>query len=338
MKNKTISRSTFIKRIVDTVKHYDMLKSGDRILIGVSGGPDSVCLVKVLAEVRRKLGVELVVANLDHGIRGKESERDSNFVKSLAREMDLEFVYKKVNLSKVSKSKNSLEERAREKRYKFFLKEAKKTKCTVIATGHNLDDQAETVLMRVVSGVSFKGLTGIPPVREEGSIRIVRPLIRTEKKDILDFLKKEKIFYVVDSSNLKEDYLRNSIRLKVIPFLEKYNPRIKRSLVNLSDTLREDYTYLDSLRPPKEKNIKNEKACTSVLISDIILQPQAVKKDIFKEALKRSGGEVKKLTYRHWMDVDLLLRSGVKGKSLDLPGDIRVTRTQKALEFKKRQI
>jgi tRNA(Ile)-lysidine synthase len=335
--SKELSRSTFLKRVKDTIKQYDMLRKGDRVLVAVSGGPDSVCLLRALLDIRREMDIEVFVGNLDHSIRGKESKKDSDFVIALSRENGLDVVHERINVKTSAKTKKSLEERAREKRYNFLIKAAKKKKCNIVATGHTLDDQAETVLMRIISGTSAAGLTGIPPARCEGDIKFIRPFIRVKKKDILDYLKKVRWKYVQDRTNLDTRIRRNKIRLEVLPFLEKVNPMIKRALSNLADTLREDH---DSLRIEEKKvsglYIKEQKGTIKINLVDLILQPRSLRKALFKESVKRAGGNIKKLTHRHWVDMDYFVRSSEKGKSLDFPGNIRATKTGTELVFKKR--
>lgn len=331
-KPKSLTPHAFLKRVKDTIKHYEMLEKGDRVLVAVSGGADSVCLLKVLYDMRRRMGIELVVGNLDHSLRGAESAEESRFVKRLAKEMALECVHKKINVKACSKRGISTEEKAREKRYAFFEKAAKDKKCNVIATGHTIDDQAETVLMRVVYGSSFKGLTGIPPVREDGAFKIVRPLIRTERKDLDDFLKKMKMAHIEDSSNQDQRFVRNRIRHQLLPFLEGYNPKVKRTLTNLADTLREDLVFME-----QQKNGIIEKkmrpGATSVKIKDIMLQPKTVRKEMLKDLFREAGGNVKKLTYRHWMDMDRFVRASGGKCVLDLPGNIRIDKKNDTVRF-----
>jgi len=323
----------------DTVRQYDMLNKGEKVLAAVSGGSDSVCMLKTLLALRREPGIEVVVGNMDHAIRGKESEKDSAFVKRLAEGLGLKFVHRKINVRSGAKDGRSLEERAREKRYAFLKKAALDNGCGVIATGHTIDDQAETVLMRTVFGSSLAGMTGIPPVRYEDGLRIIRPLIRVEKRDVLCYLEKTGGEYVEDCTNLDIRHLRNKVRLEIIPFLEKYNPRLKRSLANLSDTLREDFVFL---KTEKEKisgrHAKERKGLLSIDVKDFILQPRALRKEIFKELFRKAGGNIKKLTYRHWMDMDYFLRAAEKGKSLDFPGDIRVAKRDDTVTFSKRRV
>ncbi|MFC1570347.1 tRNA lysidine(34) synthetase TilS [Candidatus Omnitrophota bacterium] len=319
----------FLKKVKDSITHYGMIEKGDRVLVAVSGGADSVCLLKSLLSFQKEMGIEVLVANLDHSLRGDASKRDSEFVRRLSEEEGVKFVFKKVN-ARSGRKGLSTEEKAREKRYAFLLKTAEKEGCRVIATGHTMDDQAETVLMRMMYGSSLSGLTGIPPVREDGKVKIIRPLIRIERKDIESFLERNGYKHVKDASNKDLKFQRNRVRLKVLPYLEKQNPRIKRSLANLSDSLREDLTLL---------NAKKEKVGSRsgrIKTADIILQPKATRKDIFKELLKAAGGNIKKLTYRHWMDMDRFLKSAQKKKSLDLPGSVRVTKTSDEIVFTRR--
>ncbi|NQT32616.1 MAG: tRNA lysidine(34) synthetase TilS [Candidatus Omnitrophica bacterium] len=332
-KQKQLSHSAFLKRVHDAIKHYDMLQRGDKVLVAVSGGSDSVCLIESLLFLKKKLGIDMVVANMDHGLRGKESREDSNFVKALAKKLKVKCVHKKINLKKSRKKNISVEELAREKRYAFLFKEAKDNKCNIIATGHNMNDQAETVLMKIISGSSIRGITGIPPVRGAEGVKIIRPLIRTDKTDILNFLKKNGSDHVEDSTNLDKRFLRNRVRLEVLPFLEKCNPRLKRTLVNLSDTLREDLVFIDGVKGAAP--LDHDAGSLQVDIKDIILQPKTLRKELFKELFRRAGGNVKKLTYRHWMDMDRFLKSAEKGKSLDLPGSVRVTKRGNEIVFGK---
>ncbi len=338
-KKRKLTGSLFIKQVADTIKQYDMLRKGDKVLVGVSGGADSVCLLRALLGLRKKLCIELVVGNVDHGLRGKESEKDSAFVKSLSSAWGLECMHKRINVKSGGRKDTSIEERAREKRYAFFSEAALKKGCSVIATGHTMDDQAETVLMRIIYGSSLAGITGIPPVRYEKALRIVRPLIRTERSDILSFLERGRVEYVEDSTNRDMMFARNSTRSEVLPFLAEYNPKIKRSLVNLSDALREDFLFLQR---QKKKAMRGhgraEKGTVTVEIKDIILQPKALRKELFKELLRKAGGNIKKLTYRHWMDMDCLLRAGESNKALDLPGSIRVTKRGSELIFKRHRM
>ncbi|MDD4956139.1 MAG: tRNA lysidine(34) synthetase TilS [Candidatus Omnitrophica bacterium] len=323
--------TVFVNSVRETIANYHMFERGDRVMIAVSGGADSVCLARILDYLGTGLKIEMAIANLDHGIRGAESQRDSAFVRDLATDMGLEYVHKRVKISGGGKKKMSLEEAAREERYMFLTEEARARGYNVVATGHTLDDQAETVLMRVISGSSIAGLTGIPPVRISGETRIVRPLIRSQRSDILAFLGEMKQGYVEDSSNQDPRFMRNRVRKDLLPGLAAYNPQIRRSLANMADSLREDLALLSRDR----MDAAGRRDDGRLELADILSQPRAIRKEILKQMFLASGGNAKRLTYRHWMDMDRLLRTGAERASLDLPGDVSIIKTRKDLHFKK---
>lgn len=316
-----------------TVRSYEMLKPGQAVMVAVSGGPDSVFLLHALLALRRKLALkEVVVCNLDHGLRGEASKADSSFVAETAKALGVEYVHKKIDLSKEKSKKLSTEEVAREARYAFFQEAAAQTGARVIATGHTLDDQAETVLMRFIKGASLKGIVGISPVRNEGAVTYIRPLLQIEKSEIEAFLKHEDIAYKVDRTNLEGIYFRNVVRSEIIPFLEKYNPRLKRSLFNLAEHVREDYEFIE------ESKKAHRVACdtdgdVALALKDIIVQPRAMQKEILRDALETAGGEVKRLSFRHWKEVEQLIRTKRTGNAVDLPGGMRILRTPTQLLF-----
>jgi len=322
-------------QVLKTIRNYEMVKPGDRILAAVSGGPDSVFLLHSLVRMRKKLGIaRIAVCNLDHGLRGKESQADSLFVKRLAAELGLEAVCKKITLKKSARKLISTEEAAREARYKFFREAARRAGANVIATGHTLDDQAETILMRFMKGASLKGIVGIAPVREESGMRIIRPLMELEKKQIECCLDTAGISYRIDSTNLEPIYFRNIVRKDIMPFLEKYNPRLKRALFNLAEHLREDFEFIAAEKANAAKKIMRGKGgSVEISLKDIVLQPRAIQKEILRDSLERSGGLVKKLSFRHWKEVENLIRRKGRGSSLDLPGGVRVSRTSRSINF-----
>ena len=337
MKRRTLSNSAFLKRVKDAIKQYDMLRKGDRVLVAVSGGADSVSLLKALLDIRKSLGIEIMAANMDHGLRGKESEKDSAFVKALAGSMGLVCAHKKVNCKTGGKKGISTEECAREKRYTFLREAAVKYDYNVIATGHTMDDQAETVLMRMIYGASSAGLSGIPPVRQDNGFRIIRPLIRTERKNVLGFLRQTGLEHVEDSTNTDMKFLRNRLRHEMLPYLEEYNPKIKRTLVNLADTLREDLGFLNEEKKKVLAKCPGGGDLVRIKIAEMILYPKTLRKEIFKELFRKSGGNIKKLTYRHWMDMDYFLKTAAKNKSLDMPGKVRVVKIGNDIVFEKRK-
>ncbi len=182
--------------MIETVTEYQMFQNNDSILVGVSGGPDSVALIHILTQISNPFSLKLAVAHLNHSLRGTESENEARFVAALAKTQGLPFYVKTVNIFQLQKrSGGSLETLGRQERYRFFLEIAEREKYDQIALGHQSDDNAELVLMNLLRGSGLKGMSGIPAVRKagEGRCRIIRPLIHCTKSEIITFLDQEKL-------------------------------------------------------------------------------------------------------------------------------------------------
>jgi tRNA(Ile)-lysidine synthetase, N-terminal domain len=254
----------------------------------------------------------------------------------MAKEMDLGFIHKRIDLSKKRSKGLSTEEIAREERYKFFNEAAKAAGADIVATGHTLDDQAETVLMRIIKGASLKGLVGISPVREEGPLKVIRPLFELEKGEIERYLGEGGREYRVDSTNAEPIYFRNIVRKDIIPYLEKYNPRIKRALFSLAEHLREDFEFINEAKSAIGHFARSNGGSLEIKLKDLTIQPRALQKEIVRDALDKCGGEVKRLNFRHWKEMEQFIKHKRRGNSIDLPGDIRVTRTASTIVFRSR--
>lgn len=323
-----------IEQVLKTVRHYEMSQPRDRVLVAVSGGPDSIFLLYAFKQLKEKLEIEdISICNLDHGLRGRESREDSAFVKRLSEKFEMKFVHKRLDLKKRKSKRLSMEELAREVRYKFFKEAGKRVGANVIATGHTLDDQAETVLMRLIKGSSLKGMVGISPVREEDGFKIIRPLLELDENEIRRYLDGKGIDYRIDHTNLEPIYFRNVVRREIIPFLERYNPRLKRALFNLTEHLREDFEFIEEAKSRAGQQIQLKEGKVELKLKDIVIQPKALQKEILRDALERAGGEVKRLSFRHWKEMEHFIGYKRKGNSIDLPGGIRITRTDEALVF-----
>lgn len=236
-----------LSRVEATLKKFCMLVPGERILVACSGGRDSVALFTLFKALAPRLKIRLGLVHFDHALR-KNSTQDVQFVERLARKTKTPFYGGRRDLSKaVSEKGFSPEEAARNLRYDFFKKVSQKTGAFKIALGHHRDDQAETVLMRILQGTGLRGLQGIRPVVKIRGVTFIRPLIEISREEIQKFLRREKIPFREDGTNRSERFLRNRIRRRLLPWLEKeFNPKIRVSLCRLAETTTNELAGLDS--------------------------------------------------------------------------------------------
>jgi len=226
-----------LTKVKETIRKHFMTAPGDRVLVGVSGGPDSVCLLSVLHALSADLGISLHVAHLDHRFRGRESADEAVFVEGLAKRLGLPATIERFDVPAFCRERGlSPQAGAREVRYAFFARTADKAGAARIATGHTADDQAETFLMRLLRGAGMSGLSAIPAVRGN----IIRPLLDATREEVVAHLKAEGLEFRTDPSNLKPLYTRNRIRLEVMPVLRQFNPRIVERLASEAALLRDE--------------------------------------------------------------------------------------------------
>jgi tRNA(Ile)-lysidine synthase len=317
-----MKKMDLISKAKKTIDRYQMISHKDRILVAVSGGPDSVALLLVLLELKNEFNLSLFIAHINHKLRGKESDQDQEFVRKLASDLKLEFYTRSFQVKKeAEKMKLSVEECAREIRYDYLNKLADKLKTQKIALGHNFDDQAETVLLRLIRGSGSLGLSGIPPIKN----RIIRPLIEIKREEIETFLEKKKIPFRVDSSNLRPDYLRNKVRLKLLPILKKeYNPKIEEILNRTAFILRAEERYINQqalkayskvmIREQNDKIILDSKRFSSY--------DDSLKRFMIRNCVKKLKGDLMELTFDKVESLLNLIQQGKSGKRVDLLDDI----------------
>lgn len=230
-------------QVKETIKKYNMFEKGDRVIIGVSGGADSVTLLHILNSIKDDYNLHLIVAHVNHKIRIGDAERDAQFVENLCYNMDIEYHLCEVDVKSLAKEQNmSDEEAGRFARYNFFYSLCN-TKNSKIATAHNANDNVETVLMRFMRGTSVKGLSGISYKRDN----IVRPLLDVSRKDIEEYIKENNLTHITDSTNFENIYTRNKIRNELIPFMvDIFNPNLVETVGMNIQSYKEDSDFLDS--------------------------------------------------------------------------------------------
>lgn len=227
------------KIIENTVNKFNMLNYGDKVLVGCSGGADSMLLLDYLLSVKEKYGIEVEVAHVEHGIRSQESIDDAEFVKNYCKDRFIPFHFLAIDAVNESKKQGmGVEEYSRNRRYEFF----NSIECDKIATAHNRNDNIETVLFRIARGTGLKGACGIPPVRG----KIIRPLIEMSSQDIRELCLSRNIYHRVDSTNSDINYSRNFIRKKIVPLMNDVNSDFEQNMALFISSINEDNDFITS--------------------------------------------------------------------------------------------
>ena len=321
-------------KVLEYIRRNQLILPGDRILVAVSGGPDSVCLLHLLVALRSELQCSLGIIHINHGLRGEESDREERFVEALAHKLGLPFYSKLVSISQLSQQRGiGTEETARHVRYEYFDEIMSRESYDKTALAHNLNDQAETILHRLIRGTGLNGLAGMRSIRDG---RFIRPLLEIRRSEIEDWLGKKYFDFKIDSSNLVADFTRNRIRLELLPELEQFNPDILGSLSNMSEALAQDRAYLEA---------ETQKKCAKFLIGQgtkITLEraafhyPSALTSRLIFEAIRRSTGSAADIRATHIQAI-LQLQAGETGHSLNLPDQLVVYNHYGDLEFTQRE-
>lgn len=309
-----------LDKIKKTIRRFNMINTGETIIVCISGGVDSVVLLYILMELAGEYKFSIIACHLNHCLRGKESDRDEVYVKGLAKKLGIKIVCKKINVLSFYKKGDSLQDIARNVRYVFFEDVVKRYQADKIATGHNEDDQAETVITRFIRGAGLNGLSGIPPVRD----KYIRPLIDVSRKEIEEYAVNKGLRFVQDSSNNNTKYLRNRIRLELIPALEEYNPAIKNDMARLSCILARDENYIKEAAMDEYKDVvlKQEKNAISLCVKKLSALHDAIKVRIFFMVLDKILGSSKGFYSTHIEDFMGILSSSAPNLCIDLPHNL----------------
>ena len=320
---------TLADKAKETIAKHSMISAGDRILVGLSGGADSVCLLTILLRIKDDLGIEISAAYIDHGFRPDETPNEIEFCSRFCSARSIDFSTQKIDVKAFAESEGlNKQEVARKLRYNALQDIAAATAANKIALAHNADDQAETLLMHLVRGSGPLGLSGIPPVRG----RIIRPLIETERSDIEKYLRHEGIEYVTDSSNLKNDYLRNRLRHFIIPSLKNINRDFVQAVLRTTNIIRDEERYFDILVTKTLMKLISRKSDTLI---ELFLSPMEYMDTVLlRRVLRRALAETKGLRglgLDHIEDMIKLIKSGRSGDRIYLPNSIRAIKAYATL-------
>lgn len=283
----------YLRRVLDKIQKanqaHHLIDPNDKIVMAFSGGPDSTALLYALSKLRRRYNLEIFAGHLDHGLQ-TGSARMAARAKKISRQLDIPFHFKKVNVSALAKrSGRSIEEEGRIARYRFLSDMARRTGSSKIATAHTLDDQAETVLLRLIRGSGLKGLGAIPFKRPEGKFQVIRPLLLCSKKEIVAALKEAGISFVQDPTNRRENFTRNRVRRRLLPLLEKsFNPQIKEALCGLQEACAEAQSFIESqAKKTLRKCLSKKRGGVHLEIAALKRFHPTIQTEILSQALKR---------------------------------------------------
>jgi tRNA(Ile)-lysidine synthase len=317
-------------RILGFIQEHCPIPSQSRLLVAVSGGPDSVCLLHVLVKLKKELDIELHAVHLNHQLRGAESDTDAQYVFDLAQSLNVPVTIAKRDVAGYQARKHiSLEEAAREVRYNFLAQTAKALGASQVAIGHTRDDHIETILMHLIRGSGTRGLQGLAPhvkwQTADAVITIVRPLLEVSRKETQGYCQEYNLTPRLDSSNLSLSPLRNRIRLRLLPLLKSYNPRIANALLRTAHIAADDVAFLEEAGDRLWHQVAQRRENTIILDKEPFLTlPPALKRQVLRMSLEKLIGNLKDIEARHIEEIMNAL-SKPAGRSLSLPGGLTFT-------------
>lgn len=324
-----------LTRVLETIKEYKMFHDGDNIVIGVSGGADSVALMHILCQLQNRYGLKLSVVHLNHMFRGRESDQDAEYVEDLCKSLGIPVYVEAFDIPDyIKKTGLSSEDASRIKRYELYQKVARHVGASKIALGHNADDQAETVLMRILRGTGSTGLAGIPPKRMMDDLLIIRPLIDIRRNSIDAYCAENALVPRVDSTNLKPIYMRNKIRLELLPCLEKkYSESVVSRLATLADVMRHEDEYMESETERVFKECRIDDTDTCLRVPKLMELPIALARRVMRRAFSKCKGDTLDIEFGHVQEILNQLSSKRTNWQLHLPAGLVVQKEYDILRF-----
>ena len=308
------------KKVFETVKKYNLIKNGDRLVLGVSGGPDSICMLNVLNEIKNDKNLhmefDIIVAHINHMIR-EEAKSDEEFVRNFCKKINVQFFSKSIDVQKnANNNKIGTEEAGRKARYNFFEEVLEKTNSNKIAIAHNKNDKVETIIMNLMRGTGISGLRGIEPIRDN---KYIRPLIECERTEIEKYCEKNGINARIDKTNFENVYTRNKVRNIVIPYIkEEFNPNIIETIYRLSTLVEEEEEYLGEVVKDKYSNILIKEDDKQIILDlkKFNKEQKVIKSKILLYTITRLFGTSKNIEKIHIEDLIKLCSNNIGNKYL----------------------
>lgn len=323
-------KEQLIKKFQNFCFHNELFKKGDKIVIALSGGPDSTALVLVFSKLVRKYNLKLLAIHINYGLRGKDSVQDEAFSRKLCEKLSIPI---KIYKYKKTRGVGNLEEKLRDFRYEIFKKEKCKNSFNAVATAHTMDDQVETFFMNLLRGSGSAGLSSLKVKRD----CFIRPLLFATKKELLVFLKQHRQDYRIDKSNFNLDFFRNRVRTKLIPWLEKnYNQNLKKVLTSTIEHLTDENTLTGIITEKTFRKLAKTSPNVISFRKDRLkkLEPALLKK-IFRKAIVKLTGNLKNIGTAHYFEFKKIIFSDKSKSKIIKFGSLTVAVSDKIVIFKK---
>lgn len=323
------------QKVIETIRKYNLIEDGDKIVLGVSGGPDSISMLNILKEIKDEqiIKFEIYVAHINHMIR-EEAIDDEKYVEDYCKKNNIKCYIKRIDVVKIANDKKiGTEEAGRKARYEFFEEILKKTNSNKIAIAHNINDKIETIIMHLLRGSGLSGLKGIEPIRDN---KFIRPLIECERSEIEQYCEKYELNPRIDKTNFENEYTRNKIRNIVIPYIkQEFNPNIVQTLSRLSDVAIEEIKYISKQTQKIYQQILIEKEDRQIILNlkKFNEQEKIIKSQLILLTTKQLMGSTQGIEKIHIEDIIKLCSNNVGNKYLTPNKNIKILIKDKNINF-----
>ena len=323
------------EKVIQTIKKNKLIINGDKIVLGVSGGPDSISMLEILRKIKEEniIQFDIVVAHINHLIR-EEAVEDEEYVKKYCEKNGIECYIKRIDVQELAQNKKiGTEEAGRKARYEFFDEISQKTSSNKIAVAHNKNDKIETIIMHVLRGSGTSGLIGIEPIRDN---KYIRPLIECERKEIEEYCDNQKLEPRIDKTNFENEYTRNKIRNIVIPYIKmEFNPNIIETINRLSDVVKEEETYINKIVEQTYKKLLIEKSKKEIVLDlkQFNEQDEVIKNRVILYTVKLINGSTQGVEKIHIRDIVKLCNNNIGNKYLTPNKNLKILIKNKKIFF-----
>ena len=323
------------EKILNTIKKYNLINENEKIICGISGGPDSICMLDNLKNIKQKINFEIIVCHINHLAR-KESTSDEQYVENYCKKNQIKYYIKRIDVKEYANNKKQgFEEAGREVRYAFFEEILKKENANKIAIAHNKNDKIETIIMNILRGTGINGLKGIEPIREN---KYIRPLIEIERSEIEQYCKEKNLAPVIDKTNFINDCTRNKIRNIVLPYIkQEFNPNIIETIGRLSEVINEEDRYLNSIATQKfeKMKIKEESGHIILNLKEFNKEHHVIKQRIILYTINKTIGNVQNIEKINIDDIIKLCSKNIGNKYIMPNKNIKILINKSQIFFEK---